>query len=351
MSDFNISRRSFLGSAAALAASSVVPSALANSVNRKMERTLQKNPILGHGDFTYECVHDWLTPPSNVKWGDTHGLALDSQSRIYVAHTVHSSSVGSDAVCVYDQKGKFIESWGAEFRGGAHGLDLRKEGSEEFLYHCDTRRRLVVKTNLKGKVIWQKGWPQESGVYASEDKWCPTNVAFDPNGDLFVGDGYGSSYIHRYGIDGTYKGVVIKPGAAPGQVQQPHGLWVDSRDGNPKLAVADRANARIQYFTLDGKHLGFITHSVRRPCHIHYNHGLMLVPDLDSVVTIFDKDDQPVAMLGDGQPMNPDLRDVPREQFIPGKFVHPHAAIWINPKDILVAEWVPIGRVTLLRKV
>jgi hypothetical protein len=48
---------------------------------------------------------------------------------------------------------------------------------------------------------------------------------------------------------------------------------------------------------------------------------------------------------------NPELRGVPREQFIPGKFVHPHAAAWINNKDILVVEWVPIGRVTLLKKV
>ncbi len=74
----------------------------------------------------------------------------------------------------------------------------------------------------------------------------------------------------------------------------------------------------------------------------------MLVPDLDSVVTILDKDDKVLASLGDGHPSN--LRDAPREQFIPGKFIHPHAAIWVNKHDILVVEWVPIGRVTLLKK-
>jgi translation initiation factor IF-1 len=47
----------------------------------------------------------------------------------------------------------------------------------------------------------------------------------------------------------------------------------------------------------------------------------------------------------------PDLRDAPRDKFIPGKFVHPHAAIWINKKDIVVVEWVPIGRVTRLKRV
>jgi len=342
MSGEVISRRKFLAVSGAATAWAAFPSiAKAQTTTR---------PILGTGEHTYECVHDWLTPPSNIKFGDTHGLALDHHGNIYVAHTVGSGSVGSDAVLVYDQKGKFMKSWGADFRGGAHGLDLRKEGSEEFLYHCDTRRRKVVKTTLDGEVLWETGVPLESGVYADESHWCPTNVAFHPDGDLYVGDGYGSSYIHRYGSDGSYKGVVIKPGSDAGFVREPHGLWVDTRNHTPKLVVADRANHRLQEFDLDGKHLGFVTEGMRRPCHVHYNHGLALVPDLDSIVTILDKDNKVVAALGDGIKEG-ELRDVPREKFVPGKFVHPHAAIWINKRDIVVVEWVPIGRVTLLRRV
>ena len=307
-------------------------------------------PIVGSGDHTYEVHHDWLKAPDGIAYGDTHGLAVDSQGRIYLAHTVHSSSHKSDAVVVFDQEGQFIKSFGAEFRGGAHGLDLRKEGSEEFLYHCDTNRRLVVKTDLNGHVIWSKGVPMESGVYKDASGWCPTNVAFAPNGDLFVGDGYGSSYIHRYGSDGSYKGVVVKPGGGFGEVSCPHGLWVDDRSGTPELAVADRSNRRIQYLSLDGHHLRYVTDGIRLPCHMH-NHanGDMLVPDLDSVVTILDKNNKLVAHLGDGAPSN--LRGASRDKFIPGKFIHPHAAIWINSRDIVVAEWVPIGRVTLLKKV
>jgi DNA-binding beta-propeller fold protein YncE len=307
-------------------------------------------PILGSGEHTYECYHDWLVPPSNIVWGDTHGLALDSHGRIYVSHTVNSSSPSSDAILVFDPDGKFITSWGARFRGGGHGLDLRKEGSEEFLYHCDIEHRLVVKTDLNGKVLWEKGVPMESGVYPSAEKWKPTNVAFHPDGDLYVGDGYGSSYVHRYSKDGDYKGVVISPGSEAGFVKEPHGLWVDHRSHTPKLVVADRGNNRLQEFTLDGKHIGFVTDGMRKPCHIHYNHGLALIPDLTAVVTILGPKNEVVASLGDGMP-GPDLRDAPRDKFIPGKFVHPHAAIWINKKDIVVVEWVPIGRVTRLKRV
>jgi hypothetical protein len=33
-----------------------------------------------------------------------------------------------------------------------------------------------------------------------------------------------------------------------------------------------------------------------------------------------------------------------------GKFVHPHSAKFLHNGDILVVEWLPIGRVTLLKK-
>jgi hypothetical protein len=105
---------------------------------------------------------------------------------------------------------------------------------------------------------------------------------------------------------------------------------------------------RIQYFTLDGKHLSFSREGMRQPCHFDIRGDLMLVPDLNSVVTILDQDNRVVTQLGDGDPSP--LRSHPKTDFIPGKFIHPHDAIFLQNGDILVAEWVPIGRIALLRK-
>ena len=58
---------------------------------------------------------------------------------------------------VFDSDGKFVKSWGSEFACGAHGLHLQKEGSEEFLYLCDIKRSLVVKTTLDGGVVFALG--------------------------------------------------------------------------------------------------------------------------------------------------------------------------------------------------
>ena len=335
-------RRDVLKAGAAVATSA--------TIGRYFPQNQPKQRIVtGQGDHVYEVHHDWLVPPSHISWGDTHGLVQDSQGYIYVAHTVNANSLSPDAVVVFDSEGKFVTSCGAMFAGGAHGLDIRKEGSEEFLYHCDTRRRLIVKTTLDGEVLWQRSVPTEPEVYESKSRWCPTNVAFAPDGDFFLGDGYGSSYVHRYTKDGDYVKLFCGPGSEAGKVSCPHGLWVDNRGDEPMLVVADRSNHRLQYFTLDGEHVSFVTDGMRAPCHIHFRNSEMLVPDLSSVVTILDKDNKVLAHLGDGNPTN--LRGAPRENFIPGKFVHPHASIWINDGDVLVAEWVPIGRVTLLKRV
>jgi hypothetical protein len=336
-----VTRRTFLATtSASLLAAPAIAAARKSGLD---------NLILGSGDHKYECIHDWLKPPADIAWGDTHGLAQDSAGRIYVAHTVHPQSTKGEAVVVFDDKGKFENAWGTKFRGGAHGLDVRKEKDGEFLYHCDTNRRIVVKTDLKGWAVWEAEYPKASNLYESQQKYCPTNVAFHPDGDIFVGDGYGSSYIHRYTADGKYVKTIATPGKEKGQVSCPHGLWVDTRSGTPTLAVADRSNNRIQYLSLDGEHLSFVTDGMRQPCHFKTRGDILLVPDLSSVVTLLDKNNKVITHLGDGHPSN--LRGAPREQFIPGKFIHPHTAIFLKNGDILVAEWVPIGRITLLRKV
>ena len=310
----------------------------------------QPKIILGEGSHKYECVHDWLVPPDGLLWGDTQGVAQDAKGHIYISHTVHPQSKSGDAIVVFDQNGKFVKSWGERFRGGGHGLDIRKEDGKEYLYHCDTAHRVVVKTDLEGNVIWEKGVPLEAGVYKPGDNFTPTNVALAPNGDFYIADGYGSGWITQYNKKGEFIRVFGGNGGnAVGKVNCPHGIRVDTRGKEPLLVVADRENHRLQYFSLDGKSVRMDTDGMRRPCHFDIRGDLLLVPDLVSVVTILDKDNKVVAQLGDGANV-PDLRGHPRSEYVPGKFIHPHSAKFLHNGDILVVEWVEIGRVTRLKK-
>ena len=77
----------------------------------------------------------------------------------------------------------------------------------------------------------------------------------------------------------------------------------------------------------------------------------MLIPDLAGVVTVLDENNKVAVQLGDSAGIaNLPGRGRARNEFLPGKFVHPHGAKFLANGDILVAEWLPIGRVTLLKR-
>jgi hypothetical protein len=142
-------------------------------------------------------------------------------------------------------------------------------------------------------------------------------------------------------------------GSAPGELNEPHGIWVDMRDArNPLLVVADRRNNRLQRFTLDGRHVDFIG-GFRLPCHFDERRGLVVVPDLHGRVTLMDRANTLVAHLGDSNApeWNNPLRAQPRDRFIPGQFICPHGACFDTDGNIFVVEWVEVGRVTKLRAV
>jgi len=352
-------RRTFLKRLALAAAGSAVLPAFSLRASGKSGTKL---PVVGSGAFTYECVHDWLQPPPGMVWGETHAVCQDAGGNIYLGHTVNKASMRGEAVVVYDEQGRFIRAFGEEFRGGAHGIGLRSEGGEQVLYVCDINRCNMVKTTLAGEVLSVQGYPMMDAEYSAMPiKYVPTNVAFAPNGDFYVTDGYGSYRIMRYGSKGQFLGEIGGPVAGTGRpdnpagkLNVPHAVWVDDRGPEPQLVVADRGNQRVQVFSLDGKFLRAVTEPgrLRRPCHFHGRGEWMVCPDLDSQVCILDRDYRVVAQIGDGKANNGEVgsrRSQSRDQFTPGQFICPHDAVFLHNGDILVCEYLPIGRITLLR--
>jgi hypothetical protein len=313
-------------------------------------------PIVGEGAHKYEVIHDWGEVPASIRYGNTHGVCQDSQGRMYIHHTVNKTSESHDTMVVFDEKGKFVKSWGKDFEGGAHGLHIRKEGSNEFLYLCDTKRAIVQKTTLDGEEVFTLRYPEQSDAYkpgadGKPVRYSPTNLAIAPNGDIYVGDGYGSSYINQYDRKGEFIRTFGGKGKDAGQLDCPHGLVVDRREKDPILLVADRGNKRLQRFTLDGQHIDFVD-GTTLPCHFDmYRNGDVVIPDLGAKVTLLDRNNKVIAHLGDdSQTKWGETRKKPREAFTPGKFVCPHGACFDRDGNIFVVEWVEVGRVTKLRR-
>ena len=78
-----------------------------------------------------------------------------------------------------------------------------------------TRRHEALKTTLDGKVEWTLGWPEASGIYQKEDEFNPTSIAVTPDGQIFVADGYGKSWVHLYDKDRKYVKSFGGPGGNP----------------------------------------------------------------------------------------------------------------------------------------
>ena len=351
---FTPTRREFLRSAAA----AVVFPAIVGATDKAATRPV----VVGTGEHTYEWVDDWAKLPDGKRFGDTHAVVETADGRILV----HNQSPTGDATCVFDPDGTFITSWGSRFAKGAHGMDHRIEDGQEFLYLTPTTQHKVFKTTLTGEVVLELDYPKQARDvrdgrvtpdYAGPQTFVPTFTAFGPNGDFYVTDGYGSSYVHRYTAAGTYVQSWGGLGVEPGRMNCPHGIWCDTRDGRgglprePTLVVADRANVRLQWFTLDGKLVRLLDHDLRHPCHFHQRGGDLLVPDLKGRVTLFDRDDNLICHLGD----NPDAAQrgnhgVPRRDTRPGVFCTPHSARFDRAGNVFVVEWLPYGRVTKLRR-
>jgi hypothetical protein len=345
-------RREFLKSTAAVAATL----AAGPTILGAQDKAGSKMPRVGRGEHQYECVHNWGEVPSHIKWGETHGVAVDAAGLIYIKHR-NNAADPMDAIVVFDPAGKFVRSFGDEYNGGGHGIDIRKEGNTEFLYLSDTKHGVVTKTTLKGELVWAKGRPSEPGVYKDPAvKYSPTNVAFALDGGFYIGDGYGSHYIHQYDKDANWVRTWGGQGTEPGKMRTPHGLWLDNRPGRePTLVVADRANARLQYFTLDGKHLSFVK-DLLFPAHFDIRGEVLMVPDLHARVSLFDKDNKVITHLGDDADWRKKVLDGFKVRQKPedcpaGKFIHPHDACFDKDGNVFVVEWVQTGRVSLLKKV
>jgi hypothetical protein len=115
----------------------------------------------------------------------------------------------------------------------------------------------VVKTTLRGEVVFTIGHPVTIGVYEPGWEYRPTEAAVAPNGDIYVADGYGSNYILHYDRLGRF---IRKFGGADdpnpdARLRNAHGVCVDLRNpGEPTLVCTSRTDNQFKMFTLDGKH-------------------------------------------------------------------------------------------------
>jgi hypothetical protein len=226
----------------------------------------------------------------------------------------------------------------------------------------------VIKMALDGRVELTLERP-DLPAYA-EGKYAPTSVAvheerFGGNGDIWVADGYGQNYVHRYtrfNKAGQYVGSINGVEGQAGAFATPHGIAVDHRKAEPELYIADRRNHQVQVYDLEGHFKrAFGQAYLTTPSCFARDGDFLIVGELRARLTVLDSDDRLVCYLGDneavcdmpGWPNEPDAQGVPSRtsRLVEGKFNSPHGLAADRQGNLYVAEWLIGGRTTKLVKV
>ncbi len=155
----------------------------------------------------------------------------------------------ADPVIAIDETGRVLRSWGAGLFQIPHSIRLDPQG---YVWTVDAANSNIYKFSPDGKLLQTisvGGQPVKAGT-----KFVGTaDIAFGPNGHLYIADGYGNARILEYSATGERLREWGKHGTGPGEFNLPHGIAVDPQG---VIYVADRENGRIQRFDLNGKYLG-----------------------------------------------------------------------------------------------
>ena len=220
---------------------------------------------VGSDKYTYTVIQNWAKLPPGQTFAMVSAVATDSQDRVYAFQRKEPP------VIVFDRDGNLLSSWGNGAFVFAHGIYI----ADDIVYLTDRDSSVCIMYTLDGKPIQMLG---RHGVHS--DTGCeeagdlvpkaagpfnyPTELVPDPEGDLYVSDGYRNARVHRFSAEGRLKFSWGEPGkTGRGRFHLPHSLLV--REG--LVYVCDRENHRIQVFSTEGEHISTWT-DIQRPMDI-----------------------------------------------------------------------------------
>jgi hypothetical protein len=187
-----------------------------------------------------------IEAPRQGDWalGMVSWIAADRGGLIYLLQRGDKA----DPILVLDAAGKVVRSWGRGMFTTPHAIRIDSNGN---VWTTDAASSMVYKFSPEGKTLLQievGGQPTPCGNFCST-----TDIAFAPDGNLFIADGYRNARILEYSPDGKKIREWGSAGAGHGQFRLPHSIQVDAAG---TVYVADRENGRIQRFDRHGTFLG-----------------------------------------------------------------------------------------------
>src|SRR6266481_6247421 len=163
-------------------------------------------------EIPFEAQPDFLKFPPNLYLGEGIGVATNSKGHVFVYTRSQETRLFE-----FDRNGKYIREIGEGLYGFSFAHAVRVDPQDN-IWAVDEGTNMVIKFNPQGRVVMLLGRRPESveGVEATPPPSAPeppaqpytfsrpTDVAWDPAGNIFVSDGYGNSRVVKYDKNGRY---------------------------------------------------------------------------------------------------------------------------------------------------
>jgi DNA-binding beta-propeller fold protein YncE len=233
-------------------------------------------------EIAFDSVPNFLKLPPDLYLGEASGVAVNSKKHIFVFS--RGSSIGpaygatAAQLLEFGPDGKFIREIGKHLYAWsfAHAVRVDKDDN---IWAIDKGSDMIIKFDPQGRVAMVFGRKKEASDEAGA--WTrvtpprpavdgqfrqPTDVTWDPQGDIFISDGYINSRVAKFDKHGNWVKQWGDRGTKQGEFNTPHSIAADAQ-GN--IYVADRGNRRIQVFDPDGGFLREIKIDVPIPTGAH----------------------------------------------------------------------------------
>ncbi len=220
----------------------------------------------GVAEIPFDGDVNFLQLPKDMYLGEPSGVAVNSKKHIFVFNRGNTTGPAYGATAAqlleFGPDGKYIREIGKNLYAWSYAHDVRVD-KDDNIWAIDKGSDMIIKFNPEGRVMMVFGRKKEASDEAGP--WTrvspprpavdgqfrqPTDVTWDPQGNIFISDGYINSRVAKYDKNGDWVKQFGSYGKGVGELDTPHGIAADAQ-GN--IYVADRANKRIQVFDGDGK--------------------------------------------------------------------------------------------------
>jgi len=304
-------------------------------------------PAMG-ADFVVDAK--FFTPPPGMKTiGDSHGdIAVSPAGEVYV------SVQGGDhpGIQVYGANGRYLRNVpGAP--PDLHGFIITSAPDRRtYIYGVSRLAQEIVQLGLDGRRVLTIPASSIPAQYKKDDKQAInlTGIAVAPNGDIYVTDGYGLDFIHRFDKSGKYLATFGGKGA-PWNFDQCHKIAIDTRFTPVRLICTDRRHDRLVHMDLDGHILGVFGWGLRLPSALAIRGDELAVGELMGRVSLLDRDGHIVAVIGTNDNVD-EIRTnkAPPDIWQPDRFYAPHGVAYDAQGNLLVTEFNQYGRISRVER-